>query len=369
MAPTPKNQNRNEIYRYLYNNPGLSKQALAEKLELSIPTVGAALKALKEEGLIKYDGMLESTGGRKARAYSCDYEAKLALGMDITANHIALVLSDMKAHILHSERIRLKFEDKASYYKKVAEKIAAFIVESQADESKILGLGVCLAALVAPDNKTITSSRQLGAPKDLYKKLSKVITMPFLIFNDANAGGFAEFWDMDKDRTIVYLSLNHNVGGSMVSHGKIYLGDNLKSCEFGHMTLVPDGKLCACGKKGCVNAYLSATLLSDMADGKMDDFFSYVEEGKEPFRSTFRDYRHKLAIVVNNLRMAYDCDIVLGGYVGSRMGPYLDSCREMVKERSRFQEESGFIRVCKHRYENAAIGASLYYIDHFIRAI
>ena len=364
-----KNLNKGNVYRYLYQNPKLSKQQIADDLEMSIPTVGGALKALRDEGLIRNDEMLESTGGRKARAFSCDYEAKLAIGMDITANHIALVVIDMKAHILHSDRIRLKFEDKPGYYKKVGEHIKEFVADSGVEQEKILGLGVCLAALVESDNKTVRSSRQLGAPADLYKKLEKNVEFPFLIFNDANAGGFAEFWDLDKERTIIYLSLNHNVGGSMVSHRKIYLGDNLKSCEFGHMTLVPDGKLCACGEKGCVNAYLSATLLSDMAGGKMDDFFTYVEEGKEPYRSAFRDYRHKLAIVVNNLRMAYDCDIVLGGYVGSRMGPYLDSFRDMVKERNRFREEGGFIRVCKHHYENAAIGSALYFIDHFIRQI
>ena len=73
--------------------------------------------------------------------------------------------------------------------------------------------------------------------------------------------------------------------------------------------------------------------------------------------------------VAVSLGKSDDCDIVLGGYVGSRMGPYLDSFREMVRERNRFQEDSGYIKVCKHRYENAAIGAALYYIDHFIRTI
>ncbi len=361
--------NANTVYRYIYRHPKQSKQTITEDLNLSSPTVGAALKYLQERELILNDSLLESTGGRKARTYRCDYEARTALGMDVTVNHISLVLIDMKAHILHSDRIRLSFEDNPEYYRSVGNLLQQFLDTSEADRDKLLGLGICLAANIARDNRTITSARQMGLPVDFYEKLKEYISLPFLMFNDAFSGGFAEFWDLEQNQTILYLSLSNNVGGSMVSRRQIYLGDNNRACKFGHMTLVPEGRPCYCGEKGCVQAYLRADLLSDLAEGKMDLFFTRLEQGQEPYRSAFRTYRHYLAIVVNNLRMQYDCDIVLGGYVGSQMQPYLESFREEVQERNRFHEDGSFLRVCKHHYENAAIGAALYYIDHFIRSI
>ena len=63
-----KIQNSNVVYRYIYRCPRLSKQAIADGLNLSIPTVGAALKQLQDQELIRNDDSLESTGGRKARS-------------------------------------------------------------------------------------------------------------------------------------------------------------------------------------------------------------------------------------------------------------------------------------------------------------
>ena len=56
--------------------------------------------------------------------------------------------------------------------------------------------------------------------------------------------------------------------------GKLLPGDAFRCGEAGHMTLIPDGKPCYCGKTGCVDAYCSARLLSDLSGGRLEDSFS-----------------------------------------------------------------------------------------------
>ena len=153
----------------------------------------------------------------------------------------------------------------------------------------------------------------------------------------------------------------------MVAGGELYLGDNQKSCEFGHVTLIPDGRPCYCGQRGCANAYLSASLLSNMTEGKLDRFFALADEGQEPYAAALREYLLYLAIAVNNLRMQYDCDIILGGYVGAYMKPHIDDFREMVRQRNRFRDDGLFIHCCRHRYETAAMGAALFFVEQFIQ--
>ena len=364
-----KQINRNEIYRFIYREKGVSQQEIAKGLSLSMPTVNQNLTALRQLGLITETGTFESTGGRKAKIIQCVPDAKIALGLDITANHISLVAIDMEAKVLQYSRIRHRFVDSLFYYNTLGKFIDSFIERNHLDQEKILGLGISLPAIIDVDQKTITYAKAVRAPKDLYQKLEPHIAFPFLLFNDANSGGFAEWWNSDREDSIVYLSLSNSVGGAIVHNNRLYTGEHQKSCEFGHVTLIPDGKPCYCGKKGCLNAYCSANLLSDMAGGKMQRFFNYVKEGQEPFTSAFHQYLDYLAIAVNNLRMHYDCDIILGGYVGPYLNDYLEKFREMVARRSPFEETAPYVFCCRYKFETAAIGAALYYIDQFIKKI
>lgn len=95
-----KRINRNRIFRLIYNNEKISKQDIAYRLGMSLPTVTQNLKILKEQGLIEEDGVLESTGGRKAKAISCIKNARFAVGLNITKNHISIVLINLNGDIV-----------------------------------------------------------------------------------------------------------------------------------------------------------------------------------------------------------------------------------------------------------------------------
>ena len=74
-------------------------------------------------------------------------------------------------------------------------------------------------------------------------------------------------------------------------------------------------------------------------------------------------------MAVNNIHMVLDCDIVLGGYVGSCMGELVQNIRDKVLERNTFKEESSFIKTCKHKTGAAALGASLKVLELFVEQI
>ena len=71
--------NRNRIYRYIHQKKQVSKQEIAHALRMSLPTVTQNLKDLMDQSLVTEAGMLESTGGRKAAAYSCDFSVKMCI--------------------------------------------------------------------------------------------------------------------------------------------------------------------------------------------------------------------------------------------------------------------------------------------------
>ena len=65
--------------------------------------------------------------------------------------------------------------------------------------------------------------------------------------------------------------------------------------------------------------------------------------------------------------MCFDCDVVLGGMVGSCMEPYLEEFCAIVKERTPYEDNADYVKLCSFRTEPSAVGAALFFIDRFIK--
>jgi glucokinase len=98
----------------------------------------------------------------------------------------------------------------------------------------------------------------------LRAELADRIDLPLIIENDANAAAWAEyrFGAARAERVVVCVTLGTGIGGGLVIDGDIYRGAFGIACEYGHMTLVPDGRLCACGNHGCWEMYASGRALA-----------------------------------------------------------------------------------------------------------
>ena len=135
------------------------------------------------------------------------------------------------------------------------------------------------------------------------------------------------------------------------------------------MTVVLDGKKCYCGKSGCLDAYCSALNLSDAADGKLEKFFELLERKDQRAVELWDTYTSYLAVAINNIRMVLDCDIILGGYVGSYAEPYIPDIWSKVSERNTFAEQRQFVYGCRYKIGAAALGAALEVVENFVRQI
>ena len=359
--------NTSNIYSYFLNHPDATKQELASSLNLTLPTITKNIDYLSDLGLIKICGSRGQTGGRRAITYSLCSEAKIALGLDITKHHVACVAVDLYGKIISFKRTWLVFENTATYYKGVADLLNEFIADNKIDNDKILGVGIGIQALVKSDNKTVFYSRIMDFGKDAYEMFRKYIPYDIAMFNDAKASCFAEKWINKDIRNAFYILLSNNVGGAMIINGQVYSGNSFKAAEVGHITLVPQGRQCYCGQCGCVDPYLAASNLSQ------DDLSGYFENLKTTSDTRLLDnwdrYLYYLAATINNVRSLMDCDIILGGYVGAYLEPYLDEIKKRVLKISTFDSDSDFIKLCSYKYESIAAGAAMHYVSQFITTI
>ena len=126
----------------------------------------------------------------------------------------------------------------------------------------IQSVGIGFPGFIQPDSKKIVSSPNLPGLSyfNLAGELSRILGLPFTLENDANAAAYGEYILAGKpEGGLIYIGLGTGVGGGLVLDGKIFSGQQGYAMEVGHMIIVPNGRLCGCGNKGCMEQYASAS--------------------------------------------------------------------------------------------------------------
>lgn len=364
-----KKKNRNDVFRYICGHGTVSNPDISYALKLSLPTATQITRELVEKGLVEERGELQSTGGRRAKALAVSADAGQAVGLDITRNHIGLVLTDLTGELLQYERLSQPYTAEENYYQEVNRKLENFLESGGIRRGKILGIGISFPGIMNLREEMVASSHVLGTGAMPFSSVSRHFSYPCHFQNDANAGAYAEGSRMESPERFFYLSLSNTVGGAVYSGGRLEQGKNFRCGEVGHMTLIPDGRSCYCGKRGCLDTYCAAGCLSEAAGGKTEEFFRKLDRGEQEAARLWDHYTSYLAMAVNNIHMVLDCDIVLGGYVGSCMGEHIRDVRDKVTERNTFGEDGAFIKPCRHKTEAAALGAALEVIETFLEQV
>lgn len=390
-----KKRNKARVARYISLKGFASKAEIAAELGLSMPTTLQNVKELIEAGIVVESGEYGSTGGRKAKALSIAPEAGYVVGIDITAHHLTFALVNMGRELLRWRRIRIPFEDSLSYYEKMGAALQEFIENTnpgearcgdaqtagtkgerivgagaaprKIDRKKIFGVGISLPGIVNREEKFLIQSQALGIQNVSFRSLQNVIGLPFELENDANSAACAELFE--GSRNTVYLSLSNTVGGAVYLQDGLYPGENFKSGEFGHMVIEKSGKRCYCGKRGCVDAYCSAKVLQCMTNDNLEAFFEALKNGDEACGKVWEEYLDSLAVTVTNLRMIFDCDIILGGYVGGYLEEFLPQLQQRIVGYNNFDLDTSYLRTGRYKLEAAAYGVTMRFVDTFFDAL
>lgn len=363
-----KRRNRANTLRLILTCERISQMELSQRLALSWPTILQNVRELLDMGLVQEVGQYESTGGRKAKAYAPVKDARLALGLDLTRNHVSVVLVDLSGQVVRYQRKSRPFSLDDAYLQELGALIQSVMDSAHTNET-ILGAGISLPGIVDSEAGVLRYSHILELRDVPLGMLSRYIPYPCSFINDANAAGLAEVYGASTVGNLIYLSLSNSVGGAILTDGALYMGNHLRAGEFGHNTLVPSGRRCYCGKEGCLDAYCAAHLLSDRAGGNLAAFFDGLREGDPEKRKVWQEYLEYLAVAVNNLHMSFDCDVIVGGYVGAFLEEFGGPLRPLLEARNTFQPDSSYLKFCRYRLEASAVGAALTQVEQFLQTL
>lgn len=184
----------------------------------------------------------------------------LAIGVDIGGTKVAAGVVDEHGRVVDRERRDTPGHDVAE-----TEATIVAVVRTLAGRHAVSAVGIGAAGWIASDQATVLFAPHLAwRDEPLREALAGRIDVPVVVENDANAAAWAEyrFGAGQGHAVVACVTLGTGIGGGLVVNGALYRGAYGVACEYGHMTLVPEGRLCACGNRGCWEMYASGRALA-----------------------------------------------------------------------------------------------------------
>lgn len=362
--------NRNRVFCEINSHECISKQELASRLKLSLPTIAQYLKELYALGIIDKNGYFESTGGRKPQMISVFPGAKYAIGAELLRESIKLTALDLRGNTVKEAFYDIPFMRSPEYYKRFGDTVNSFSDSLGVDYDKILGVGIAVQGLVSEDGESIISGDILGYTGTKRSVFQDNLRLKCRLFHDTEVACFAELWDSPEIKNAVYIALNRNMGGALIVGGQVYLGLDSYGCIIEHMRLHPGGRKCYCGQSGCLEAYCSVNSLEKDAGTDVDGFFELLDSGDKQAEELFNDYLGNLALAINNIQMVFDFEFILGGF----LEPYLKKehltlLESKVKDLSAFKNAPFNLRRGMLGPSAASKGAALVLLNDYVNAL
>jgi len=183
----------------------------------------------------------------------------LSIGIDIGGTKLAAGVVDPAGRIV--ERVeRLSPVESA----RDAEEAIVEVVEGLGSRHAVGAVGLGAAGWVDTDRTTIRFSPHLAwRDEPLALRLRERLPLPVSVDNDANAAAWAEYvyGAGRRSHVMVLIALGTGIGGALVIDGRVFRGAWGLAGEWGHATVVPQGRPCACGNRGCWEQYVSGDAL------------------------------------------------------------------------------------------------------------
>lgn len=224
---------------------------------------------------------------------------------------------------------------------------------------ELAGIGIGVPGIIDLSTGMLHESPNLPGWQDypVHEEIERRLGAPVILENDANAAALGEKWlgaarDVDS---MCMLTLGTGVGGGIVLDGRVWHGMTGMAGELGHITVEPNGPLCGCGSRGCVEQYASATAIKRMAvemiesghapelQRAMDQnpefsakiVYQMAVQGDSPAREIFRKAGWALGIVIAGLVNTFNLPMfVLGGGVASAWEAFSPALLAEVRKRS-----------------------------------
>ena len=321
-----RGHNRALVLQTLFHRGAMSRADLSRETGLTRVTVSDLVAELIADGIVVETGVREASGpGKPAILVDIARDGHQIIGIDLSGpdEFLGAVLS-LDGDIV--ERRQVARPDSADGEASVDAVLALARELLAAATVPVLGLGVGTPGVVNPAGTVLSAPNFAWSHLPLRQRLEDALGIAVLVANDANAAVLAEYTYGGAGDDIILIKIGRGVGSGLLAGGQPLLGSRFAAGEIGHVTIATDGgPQCACGKVGCLEAWVSVPSLT----GRIAEAAAADREG------ILRDAGERLGIALAPIVGALDLsEVVLSGPAELLDGPFAQATVETLRVRT-----------------------------------
>ncbi len=241
-----------------------SRADIARELEMSPASVGQVTKRLIEQGVLETLDRAPSKGGRPGQRLGLVGTAGRAVGVKVAADHLAIVDMRLDGQAI-SSRTDPFDTNGPDAISRLALRLQPFVDEG---EAPLLGIGIGVPGIVSrPDVGQVDAPVLNWSGVNIGRHLRGALGVPIIVENDVKALAVAErlYGSGRMRRDFVVITIGRGIGFASAADGVVRRGARGGAGEIAHVVVEPDGPLCACGARGCLEALVGADGLLKIA--------------------------------------------------------------------------------------------------------
>jgi glucokinase len=325
--------NRSAILEIIRRESPIARSTIAERLDVSLPTVMRIVDDLISEGFIRPHGSKEWSGGRKRPLLEFNPEGRLILGVDMGGTKMYGALSDLGGNILDEVNFANHGTNGEDSFTRLTTLINALLASPRLADRHVHGIGVGAPGITLHKEGIVTWANTLHWKNfPLKRRLSELYPLPITVDNDVNLAAMGELWfgAGQKTQNMVMIAIGTGIGAGIIIDGALYRGSNeasgeignmLPGCEFlgknyeafGALESVASGTGIAERARNALKQKLSAEELDNLT---AEDVFEAAKQHHEWAWKIIDETVDYLTIAIANLMAAFDPEvIILGGGV------------------------------------------------------
>lgn len=274
-SPIVGRYNRSLVLEAIRLHPRASRVEIARITGLTSAAVSNIVRGLIETELVIETGTAASRGGKPGVQLQIRSRHRYAVGLHLRPNSFGAVLADLDGTIIHHESTNTKKSgDPTQVLHQAASLVRRMLRKEHVADESIVGVGVATPGPVDHQHRHILDAPNLpgwhGTP--VAAVLAARLGQRATLVNNANAAAVGEKWlgSAQGIGTFLYVYLGIGVGGAIFIDHRLYDGVTSNAGAIGHMSVDPDGPLCGCGNRGCLEATVSAAAMVSRVAARQD---------------------------------------------------------------------------------------------------
>lgn len=348
---TSREINRQIALNLIRVKQAVSRADLARLMGVRRGAISLLVNELIEAGLVFEGAKGQSKRGRKPMHLHIETRRRCALGIDISASRVLILVSDLLGHPLLDVASFATPRQPQTLMKELGRNVRKFLA-AHPEVGECAGIGVVVSGVV--ENGRLEYSPTLGwRDVDLMKPLNAATGLPVVVENSVKACILAQVWavrgDAPVDGPVAFANVSDGVGVGIAVDGKLLRGINSLAGEFGHVALNMYGPRCSCGQRGCWEAYVSkrATIArylganpswpesADLGTLTLDDIIARAREAESRAVETLRETGYYLGRGFATLVKAIDPGrIYLSGEITVAWDLIAPAVRDALREQA-----------------------------------